>query len=82
MGPSLGPPYPVHVKGCGSETWFKIGSVDDVAIPVTGSKRGRFIRVRVHIDVSQPLKRGCMVRLAGTNPFWVEFRYEHLPNFC
>ncbi|KAH7863457.1 hypothetical protein Vadar_017734 [Vaccinium darrowii] len=59
-----------------------IGTVEDVAIPVTGSKEGRFVRVRVYMDISVPLRRGCMVKLAQRAPFWVEFRYERLPMFC
>ncbi|KAH7855950.1 hypothetical protein Vadar_030910 [Vaccinium darrowii] len=59
-----------------------IGTVEDVAIPVTGSKEGRCVRVRVYMDISVPLRRGCMVKLAQRAPFWVEFRYERLPMFC
>ncbi|KAH7847153.1 hypothetical protein Vadar_022585 [Vaccinium darrowii] len=66
----------------GQKIGAKIGFVDDVSIPVTGSKEGRFARVRTHMDVSEPLKRGCMVKLGSNPPFWVEFRYERLPMFC
>lgn len=59
-----------------------IGYVDDVSFPVTGSKTGRFVRVRVHMDTRLPLKRGCMVKMTMDRPFWVEFRYERLPTFC
>ncbi|KAH7864775.1 hypothetical protein Vadar_033674 [Vaccinium darrowii] len=60
----------------------KISTVEDVAIPATGSKDGRFVRARVYMDISEPLQRGCMVKLAMDAPFWVEFRYEKLPMFC
>ncbi|KAH7840407.1 hypothetical protein Vadar_016441 [Vaccinium darrowii] len=60
----------------------KLGTVEDVSIPITGSKDGRFIRVKVYVNITLPLKRGCMVKLASSKPFWVEFRYERLPTFC
>ncbi|KAH7844626.1 hypothetical protein Vadar_030088 [Vaccinium darrowii] len=69
-------------KAIGLKIGAKIGPVDDVAIPATGSKEGRFVRVRVHLDVTQPLRRGCMVKMADSPPFWAEFRYERLPTFC
>lgn len=69
-------------KEVGLKLGARIGSVDDVVMPVTGSKEGRFVRVRVHMDVTLPLKRGSMVKLSKSPPFWVEFRYERLPTFC
>ncbi|KAE9444887.1 hypothetical protein C3L33_23215, partial [Rhododendron williamsianum] len=69
-------------KDVGLKIGARIGFVDDVAIPATGSKEGRFVRVRVHMDVNVPLKRGCVVKLASHSSFWVEFRYERLPMFC
>ncbi|KAH7851261.1 hypothetical protein Vadar_009169 [Vaccinium darrowii] len=69
-------------KEVGLKLGSRIGYADDVAIPVTGSKNGRFVRVRVHMDVTLPLKRGCLVKLGTIKPFGVEFRYERLPNFC
>ncbi|KAH7839628.1 hypothetical protein Vadar_006500 [Vaccinium darrowii] len=69
-------------KEVGAKIGGRIGFVDDVAIPATGSTEGRYVRVRVHLDVTLPLKRGCMVKLASCPAFWVEFRYEKLPMFC
>ncbi|KAH7835506.1 hypothetical protein Vadar_026778 [Vaccinium darrowii] len=69
-------------KEVGMKIGNKVGLVDDVSIPITGSKDGRFVRVRVVMDISKPLKRGCMVKLSSATPLWVEFRYERLPSFC
>ncbi|KAH7841280.1 hypothetical protein Vadar_027865 [Vaccinium darrowii] len=77
-----GLPIQYSSKEVGLKLGSKIGYVDDVSLPVTGSKKGKFVRVRVHTDITLPLKRGCMVRMEASQPFWVEFRYERLPNFC
>ncbi|KAH7843145.1 hypothetical protein Vadar_013178 [Vaccinium darrowii] len=69
-------------KEVGLKLGSKLGYVDDVSLPATGSKKGKFVRVRAHVDINLPLKRGCMVRMEASQPFWVEFRYERLPNFC
>ena len=34
------------------------------------------------MDITQPLCRGRMVRIGGTPPRWVDFKYERLPIFC
>ena len=43
---------------------------------------GGFIRVRVSIDISQPLCRGRLITLDDGKEHWVAFKYERLPNLC
>ncbi|KAH7841581.1 hypothetical protein Vadar_031758 [Vaccinium darrowii] len=69
-------------KDVGVKLGLKFGDVDEVIIPNTGSRDGRFLRIRTYLDVSQPLKWGCMIRFSTAPPVWVEFRYEKLPVFC
>ncbi|KAH7847825.1 hypothetical protein Vadar_030611 [Vaccinium darrowii] len=69
-------------KDVGVKIGLKFGDVDDVVIPHSGSREGRFLRIRTVVDVTQPLKRGCMIKFPNANPTWVEFRYEKLPTFC
>lgn len=42
---------------------------------------GRFVRMRVMIDLSKPLRRGIMITLGGKK-MWVDIKYERLPNLC
>ena len=41
---------------------------------------GGFMRVRVMVDISQPLCRGRMVALDDNRELCVSFKYERLPN--
>ena len=41
-----------------------------------------YMRVRVNIDISQPLSRGRVVSLDSGKKLWVNFKYERLPNLC
>ena len=43
---------------------------------------GGFMRVRVMVDISQPLCHGRMVALDDNRELCVSFKYERLPNFC
>ena len=43
---------------------------------------GRFIRVKVSLDISLPLCRGRLITLDNGKKHWVSFKYERLPNIC
>lgn len=43
---------------------------------------GNFIRIRVSLDISQPLCRGRLITLEDGKTHWVSFKYERLPNLC
>jgi hypothetical protein len=42
---------------------------------------GEFFRVKIQIDISKPLPRGCKLRYKGKST-WILFKYEQLPKFC
>ena len=44
--------------------------------------RGSFFRVRVRTDISVPLCRGRILSIEDDEDYWVEFKYERLPNIC
>lgn len=41
-----------------------------------------YMRVRVTIDLSRPLKRKMKIRKAGNEDFWINFKNENVPMFC
>ena len=43
---------------------------------------GSFMRVRVTLNVYQPLCRGHAIKLEEGSKVWVNFKYERLPNIC
>lgn len=54
-------------------------------VKIEGSKEfggDGFIRVRVIVDITQPLCRGIVVTLENGMKTWVSFKYERLPNLC
>ncbi|XP_050290323.1 uncharacterized protein LOC126728565 [Quercus robur] len=56
--------------------------VEDVDMGEEGKALGRCIRVRVKLDLSQPLCRGRLVGFGSQESLWVNFMYERLPIFC
>ena len=59
-----------------------LGTVEQVDSSSTGECQGRYLRVRIQIDITQPLCRGRMVNIGEAEPEWVAFQYEKLPIFC
>lgn len=48
-----------------------------------GGSTENTLRIQVKIDVSEPLKRGLMVRIGSkAEETWVKVTYERLPEFC
>lgn len=68
-------------KGVGFKIGGYLGKVEDVAISADDVGWGKFLRVRVAINLYQPRERGRMLRLSKKS-CWVPFRYEKLPVFC
>lgn len=64
----------------------KIGSIMGRVVEVDQAEGddciGRFLRVRLQIDIRQPLMRGAFVHFPNEGSKWVSFRYEYLPEYC
>ena len=58
------------------------GKVEKVDVGDKGLNLGCYLRIRVTMDISQPLIWGRLVRMGGSDSRWVEFKYECLPVFC
>lgn len=41
-----------------------------------------YLRVRVTVDLTKPLKRRMKVRKSGDEWFWILLKYENIPTFC
>ncbi|XP_050259988.1 uncharacterized protein At4g02000-like [Quercus robur] len=60
----------------------KLGEVLEVDVEESGVHWGKFLRVRVKIDVTKKLVRGKKIVIEGGEQRWIAFKYERLPNFC
>ncbi|PNX56720.1 hypothetical protein L195_g058346 [Trifolium pratense] len=49
--------------------------------PVERNRTGRFLRLKVSIDLTKPLKRGTVIKYQDRS-LKVFFKYERLPTFC
>lgn len=43
---------------------------------------GDSCRLRINLNVQQPLRRGIFVSIDNINKSWISFKYEKLPIFC
>ena len=59
----------------------RIGMVEEVEKQRSNDSLSLFIRVRVSVFVSKPLKRGCFVSDSEGNRTWLNFKYERLVMF-
>ena len=41
-----------------------------------------YMRIRVTIDITKPLRRRMKVRKSGNEWSWITFKYGHVPTFC
>ncbi|KAK6140252.1 hypothetical protein DH2020_026050 [Rehmannia glutinosa] len=58
-----------------------IGSFIALDVDSEGLAIGRFLRIRVNLDISKPLRRVIKASLNGTD-YILPIKYERLPNFC
>jgi hypothetical protein len=67
-------------RGMSYKIGGSLGLVEDVAVAEDDVGWGRCLRVRVEIDLFQPLDRGQALLLTGAS-CWVTFKYEKLLAF-
>ncbi|KAF5471373.1 hypothetical protein F2P56_008182 [Juglans regia] len=58
-----------------------IGRVLTVQVDERGIGWGKFLRIRVEVNISEALQRGVFLSYAGKKT-WIPFKYERLPTFC
>lgn len=60
----------------------RLGTVEAVEKRSKHEAHNVFMRVRVAIPISKPIRRGGFVAGLDGEWCWVNFKYEHLPLFC
>ena len=73
------------IREVGEDIGKELGNLLEVDVLENGLGWGKYLRIRVEINVMEPLLRGRIVQGVegeNANPFWVEFKYEHLPIYC
>ena len=75
---------PLHsrTREIGWEIGSKLGEVVEVDVAESGVHWGKYLRVRVQLDVMKKLIWGKKITIKGGEQRWIMFKYEHLPNFC
>jgi hypothetical protein len=68
-------------RAMGTKIGRTLGDLEDVDVAGDGASWGKSLRLRVAIDLTQPLERGRELILGGKS-VWVSFKYEQLPLFC
>jgi hypothetical protein len=59
-----------------------VGVVEQAEAIDEGRSKGNYMRIRVTLDIQQPLCRGRKIGVGGNKDHWVSFKYERLTNFC
>ena len=59
-----------------------LGTIMDIDNTVFNSDQTRFLRIRVDIPVSKPLRRGGLVLSLERDRVWIAFKYEHINGLC
>lgn len=68
-------------KGVGQKISASFGTVVEVDVAGDGGGWGRYLCIRIELDLTRPLEREWALNLEG-NTHWVSFKYEKLPLFC
>jgi hypothetical protein len=68
-------------KGVGTKIGNSLGTLHDVDVAGDGVGWGRCLRIRVTIDLTNPIERGRALHFAGKS-HWISFKYEKLPMLC
>ena len=71
-----------QTKEVGTSIRETLGVVEKVDADDKGFSIGGFLRVRVSVNITEPLCRGQKIRSRRENLLWINFKYERLPIFC
>ena len=60
----------------------QIGTVEEVETDGNGECIGEIVRIRISVDITQPLPKLIFLKLEGEEKIPMPVGYEHLPDFC
>jgi hypothetical protein len=74
---------PLHCKTVtmGKHLGSQLGVVEEAAIYDFPDK-ARIVKIKVQLDITDPIKPGIFIGNTKDGIKWVDFRYENLPMFC
>ncbi|CAO2198127.1 unnamed protein product [Urochloa humidicola] len=77
-------PFGMMNKTTGEAIGEEIGSFICMDLDEDGTAVGRYLRIKVRLDIRKPLMRGVSVFVGkeGDKPLWCPVEYEFLPDFC
>ncbi|KAF8402869.1 hypothetical protein HHK36_010961 [Tetracentron sinense] len=74
------PEYLTHEVG--TTIASNLGQLEEVDIPKRAAVRGKYLRIRVHMDVDLPLRPYAVLQLLSIDPTPFPLTYEKLPTVC
>ncbi|KAL4367690.1 hypothetical protein GQ457_05G022820 [Hibiscus cannabinus] len=75
-------PIGLMTESLGRSLGARIGMVVGTDTRVIDGNMGEFLRVRISLDVTKPLRRCVALGRCGTKPKLCPLEYEKLPKFC
>jgi hypothetical protein len=74
---------PIHCKtvNMGKHLGAKLGKVEEAAL-YDYPQKARIVKIKVCLDLKEPIRPGMFIGNTKDGINWVDFRYENLPMFC
>ena len=76
-----GVPFDIMALKVAMEIGNKMGVVEDVERRRRSEEQNLFLRVKVALPISKPIRRGGFLMSLDGNRHWVDYKYERLPVF-
>ena len=77
-----GVPFDMMASKVAMEIGNKMGVVEDVERRRRTDEQNLFLRVKVALPISKPIRRGGFLMGLDGRRHWVDYKYERLPVFC